>query len=53
MSQFSRGDWDGINQLLYLGVSALGFVEYFAYEVDWSLNRVGIVRLLMLDYEDH
>jgi hypothetical protein len=49
MAQFVRGDQDGIEQLLDLGVIGLGLIAYLIDEVYWSLDLVHMFDLLALD----
>jgi hypothetical protein len=43
-----RGNKDGIEQLLDLGITGLRLVEYLADEVYWSLDLVHMPDLLVL-----
>jgi hypothetical protein len=49
MAQFARGDQDGIEQLLDLGITGLRLIEYLTIEVYWSLDLVHMLDLLVLD----
>jgi hypothetical protein len=49
MVSFTRGDQDNIEQLLDLGVSGLGLIEYLVDEVYWSLDLIHMSDLLALD----
>jgi hypothetical protein len=49
MVQFARGNQDGIEQLLDLGIMGLRLIEYLTDEVYWSLDLVHMPDLLALD----
>jgi hypothetical protein len=49
MVQFARGNQDGIEQLLDLGVTGLRLIEYLADEVYWLLYLVHMPDLLAFD----
>jgi hypothetical protein len=49
IAPFMRGDQDNIEQLLDLGVTGLGLVEYLADEVYWSLDLIHMSDLALDD----
>jgi hypothetical protein len=49
MAQFVRGNQDGIERLLDIGVTSLGLIKYLTDEVYWSLDLVHMPDLLALN----
>jgi hypothetical protein len=51
--QLSGCNQDGVDQLLNLRVSGLGFIEHLADEVNRALDFIHVAGFLTLDHNDY
>jgi hypothetical protein len=52
MLQLSGYNEYGVDQFLNLSVPSFGLIEHLTDEIDWALNTISVVGLLVFDHED-